>query len=215
MNSFLRLMGYTTINPRNMVKSETVFRLYLAVKVHFSCEKYDVVKQNARVNNSTWEDLEKRNDAKIISSFAKHFNTTQECASFMVANLAHGNVYPFGDEEKSFDILKNWQRKRQSLTKIFKDDIATLDDLNLTYQELIDSAYDVPKLFVLLKNRKISLESICVFEQLNPFVDKWRKDQPLWKNDFLRIKKLSSFVKPNDKMVALFANQFNVKETNV
>ena len=130
----------------------------------------------------------------MFNRIGKMFDTSQEVASFFVANMSHGNLYPMDNFDKSEMIYKNWQRNRQSLTKIFRDDIHYLQELNVLYNQLVDGK-DVPQLFLLYKNGKITLETLSIMNQFDGFVDTWKKKYPLFKDEFLRIKKLGSFIK--------------------
>jgi hypothetical protein len=192
-----------------MVAPEKCFQLYLAVKTHFTVASYDAVKHNARVKNASLSQLLERRDHHLISKFARKFNSVPETASFFVANMAYGNEYPFEDEEKAFGLYTRWQKNRQSLTKMFKDDCSTIADSGLPWTELV-SGKDVPALFLMMGNRKINIETLAILNVLNPFVDSWVKTHPLWKADFLKIKKLSPFIKfDKDKFKALYLEQMH------
>ncbi|MHB8123670.1 MAG: hypothetical protein ACYDG4_16145 [Desulfuromonadaceae bacterium] len=192
-----------------MVAPEKCFQLYLAVKNHFTVSRYDAVKYNARVKGATLETLLSRNDSGLICRLSKKFKTVPETASFFVANMAYGNEYPFDDEERSFKLYNRWQKNRQSLTKMFKDDCSVVTDSGISWQDLISTS-DIPPLFMMMKNGKVNIETLAILNILNPFVDSWMKNHPLWKSDFLRIKKLSSFIKfDKDKFKALYLEQMH------
>ena len=190
-----------------MIAPEKCLQLYLSLKTHFTSEKYDAVKYNGRINNADKIHLAKRRDASLINSFARKFENVQQAASFFVANMAYGNEYPFDDEIKSFALYTKWQRNRQSLTKIIKDDIDNIVNSNLQYEELFGKDGGIPALFVLLKNGKVNVETMVVLDHYEKFLDEWIAAKPFWKQDFLRIKKLSSFIKFDEaKFKPLYLN---------
>lgn len=179
-----------------MIPAETVFQLYLAVKAHFFTERYDVLEYAGRIKNSGVEYMEERNDAGLFRELAKRFNSKQEAATFMVANMAYGNSYPMTDLEKAFEQVKQWQKRKQSLTKTFKDDLATMVNSGYTFKELFHGDdKNMPRAFAALQNRKVSIESLAIIDKIENFTGRWSKQYPFWKAEVLRIRKLGSFVK--------------------
>jgi hypothetical protein len=177
-----------------MIAPERCFQLYLSIKTHFSNEKYDAIKYNGRIKNATIDDFNKRNDKALFTVASRKFDDTKHAASFFVANFAYGNTYPLDDEEKAFKFYTQWQRNRQSLTKMFRDDLDYLASKKISYEELI-STDKIPPLFVAYKSGKINIETLTIMNALENFSDRWKSIFHLWKDDLLRIRKLESFIK--------------------
>lgn len=196
----------------NMITPERCFQLYLSLKTHFTTEKYDAIKYNGRIKNSTLADLQSRNDRGLFVGAAKKFDNVQHAASFFVANFAYGNLYPVEDHDKAETLYITWQRKRQSLHKTFSDDLDTLSNMGLSYEELVTTE-KIPPLFVALKTGKVNIETLTIMNKLENFSDSWKGIFHLWKDDLLRIRKLESFIKFDE---AKFTHTYNTfKETLV
>lgn len=201
-----------------MISPEKCLELYLSLRSHFQTEKYDAIKNNGRAKGATRSILEARNDCRLIEHFARKFGDVREAASFFVANMAYGNQYPFSNEEKSFKNYTKWQRNRQSLSKMFSDDIYTIEKTKLSISELVSTQSGMPPLFLLMKNGKINIETVAIINQYQPFIETWKKELPLWKSDFLRIGKLGSFIKTDETRfkklyLTIEGNQGNNHET--
>jgi hypothetical protein len=194
-----------------MITPERCFQLYLSLKTHFTTEKYDAIKYNGRIKNSTLSDLQARNDRGLFIHTAKMFDNVQHAASFFVANFAYGNFYPVDDHDKAESMYITWQRKRQSLHKTFSDDLDALSSMGLSYQELITTE-KFPPLFVALKNGKVNIETLTIMNKLENFSDSWKSTFHLWKDDLLRIRKLESFIKFDE---AKFTTTYNTFKENL
>lgn len=187
-----------------MIAPEKCFQLYLACKTHFTTVAYDAVKHNARIKGADREHLEQRNDRGLFFGLAKKFDTARDCASFFVANFAYGNDYPIEDYDRALVLSKRWEKNRQSITKMFRDDVATIIEYNSSrsFDEVIGKDKPYPEVFLLYKNGKINVETLSILNDFENFVDSWMKANPLWKPDYLRIKKMPSFIKYNQEKIA-------------
>lgn len=175
---------------------EKCYTLYMSIRAHFFSKNYDAIKENGRIKTRGNNSLEKRNDRVLFSMLSKKFESPQQVAAYFVANFAYSNPYCLDDQERGLVNYKTWQRKRQSITKTFYDDLSYIESLGLSFESLVDaSSTKVPKLLVLEKNNKVNIESLCIMNMFDSFVDNWEKVQPLWKDDYLRIRKLASFIK--------------------
>ena len=177
-----------------MIAPERCFQLYLSIKTHFTSEKYDAIKYNGRIKNATIDDFNKRNDRALFTMAARKFDDTKHAASFFVANFAYGNFYPLDDEDRALNLYTQWQRNRQSLTKMFTDDLGYLSHLGLSHKEII-STDKIPPLFIAYKSGKVNIETLTIMNALDNFSDSWKSIFHLWKSDLLRIRKLESFIK--------------------
>jgi hypothetical protein len=193
-----------------MIEPLKCFSLYIGIKTHFTNEKYDAIKHHGRTSAGTAKTFEARHDKGLFVMLAKQFKSPQQAASYFVANIAYGNLYPVTDVDVGMENYTNWQKKRQSLTKMFTDDLSFLVNTGMTYKELMSFEDGIPPLFVLMKNGKINIETLAIMNTIENFVDTWKSVNPIWKDDFLRVAKLGSFVRFD---TAKFTNLFiNFKE---
>jgi len=190
------------------------YRYYLALKLHFTSEKFNVFENRGNVKGSR-EAFEARNDRYIFEKLARKFNNDRDIIQFFVANFAYGNESAIYAGQEADDNLAEWNRRKQSITKIFIDDLASL----LTYVEInklpTSSIFDFnfneyPAALKLFLGGKISIETLVIVNELDHIVEHWLDNstvQYIWSNELLRIKKLIGFVKyDKDKLRKIFTH---------
>jgi len=180
------------------------YRYYLAIKLHFTTEKFNVFENRGNVKG-TREAFNARNDRYIFEKLATKFDNDRDIIQFFVANFAYGNGNAIYEGKTAEDNLTEWNRRKQSISQIFIDDLAKL----LTYIEVnrlpaeavlnfVDDEYPVAlKLFI---GGQISIETLNILQEYYPVVEEWSKNsavQHIWSDELLRIKKLTGFVKYN------------------
>jgi hypothetical protein len=67
----------------------SVYKMYIALKLHFTTDKYDVVKQRGKVKASR-QAFAKRTDLFSIRKISKTYSD-EEVANFLVANFVSGD----------------------------------------------------------------------------------------------------------------------------
>jgi hypothetical protein len=180
------------------------YRYYLAIKLHFTTEKFNVFENRGNVKG-TREAFNARNDRYIFEKLAAKFTTDKDIIQFFVANFAYGNGNAIYEGKEAEDNLVEWNRRKQSVSQIFIDDLAKL----LTYIEVnrlptssvlnfVNDEYPVAlKLFI---GGQISIETLNILEDYHPIVEHWSQNSSvkhIWSDELLRIKKLTGFVKYN------------------
>lgn len=178
------------------------YRYYLAIKLHFTTDKFDVFQNRGSVRG-TREAFYARNDRYIFEKLATKCSEDKELIQFFVSNFAYGSDTAIYAGQEAEDLFTEWKRRKQSLTKIFVDDLATL----LTYTEVnklkntalfnfTDNEYPIAlKLFI---GGKICIETLRIIDDMQPFLDDWAQNSSvkyIWDNEIRRIKKLTGFVK--------------------
>jgi hypothetical protein len=178
------------------------YRYYLAIKLHFTSEKFNVFENRGNVKG-TREAFTARNDRYIFEKLANKYNDDREIIQFFVANFAYGNESAIYEGQQAEENLVEWIKRKQSITQRFIDDLATI----LTHTEVnrlpqtsifnfIDSAYPVTlELFV---GGKVSIETLRIIDDFYPIIAKWQDNTSIkyiWNQELLRIKKLTGFVK--------------------
>jgi hypothetical protein len=151
----------------------------------------------------TREAFNARNDRYIFEKLARKHDDDKDIIQFFVANFAYGNDNAIYAGAEADEVYTEWLRRKQSISKIFVDDLATL----LTYIEInklthtalfnfTDSEYPVAlKLFV---GGKIKIETLRIIDDLYPIIEKWKLNTSvryIWDDDLRRIIKLTGFVK--------------------
>jgi hypothetical protein len=190
------------------------YRYYLALKLHFTSEKFNVFENRGNVKGSR-EAFEARNDRYIFEKMARKIGNDRDIIQFFVANFAYGNESAIYAGQEADDNLAEWNRRKQSITKIFIDDLASL----LTYVEInklpTSSIFDFnfneyPAALRLFLGGKISIETLVIVNELDHIVEHWLDNptvQHIWSNELLRIKKLIGFVKyDKEKLRKIFTH---------
>jgi hypothetical protein len=142
------------------------YRYYLALKLHFTSAKFNVFENRGNVKGSR-EAFEARNDRYIFEKLARKIGNDRDIIQFFVANFAYGNESAIYAGQEADDNLAEWNKRKQSITKIFIDDLASL----LTYVEInklpTSSIFDFnfneyPAALKLFLGNKISIETLVI-----------------------------------------------------
>ena len=178
------------------------YRYYLAIKLHFTTDKFDVFQNRGNVKG-TREAFNARNDRYIFEKLAQKRSDDKEIIQFFVSNFAYGNSQAIYAGQEAEDNYLQWQKRKQSMTKIFVDDLATL----ITHIELnklkptaifqfTENEYPVAlKLFV---GGKIAIETLNIIDDMTGLLDDWvvhPSVRYIWEAEMRKIKKLTGFVK--------------------
>jgi len=191
------------------------YRYYLAIKLHFTTDKFNVFENRGNVKG-TREAFNARNDRYIFEKLARKHEDDKEIIQFFVSNFAYGNDTAIYAGSEADDNFIQWNKRKQSITKVFVDDLATL----LTHLEVnklkhsalfnfTDSEYPVTlSLFV---GGKISIETLRIIDDMHPIVEKWNQNlsvKYIWDNELRRITKLTGFVKYDKIKIQKVFNHF-------
>lgn len=168
------------------------FKLYTAIKNHFSTESYDFFKYNGKVRASE-NSFETRKDKYMFYKLSKRDNALE----YLVANLSEDPKLWVGElfDPKHEQVYASYMKRKESLTYIFKNDIDKLLE-NFDENFKVDDG-DYPYLLKLLVQGKISKETFIIINDCVRFYSKWNKqitDPVLWPKIALNCKKLYPFL---------------------
>jgi len=173
------------------------YREYLALKNHFTKDSYDYFKYNKKVR-ATIQSFYKRKDRMWFEKVSRQ-KSDQEVTDFFVANFVScpdpetlwiGEMIKEGEER-----YKNWQKKVQSLSYLFKEESESLFDEN-KFRDVFKCSKGHPVLLKKFLSGKISLETMVIYDKIFLFgnnFDKKLKD-PVWETVSRRIKKYNPFL---------------------
>lgn len=147
-----------------------VYRLYMALKLHFTTESYDITKTKGAVKSSESAFL-KRRDVFLFRKLAKKFVTRQEIINYFVANFAEGDKNGGIFNAESDDIYEKWKGRQDRLSYMFADDISRLllEAEKLEQDPLVSYNNQHPILIKMLLGKKISLETVIILDKLLDF----------------------------------------------
>ena len=178
----------------------SVYKMYLALKLHFTTDAYDVIKQRGKVRASR-QAFAKRTDLFSIKKISKNY-TDEEVANFLVANFVSGDRWGGMFDTEAGQRYTLWKKKIESLSYNFTQD---LDNL---IQECEDSGIDTKSIFVVSKGqhpyiikaylrKTIGIETLVILEKLTGFINTFDNeiaDTIVWPDISRLIKKYKPFL---------------------
>ena len=176
------------------------YKTYLAMKQHFTRDKYDYHKYCGR-SRASLNAFHKRKDRYFFEKMSRA-HPDKEIEDFFVANFVSckdpetlwiGEIIREGDNN-----FRQWQKKVQSLSYVFKEDATSLFD-----EQRVDDVFDCssghPPILKSYLGGFTSLETLVICDRILGYVknfDKKLKD-PVWETVSRRIKKYTPFLNIN------------------
>ena len=191
------------------------FRYYLALKLHFNNDKFNVFQNKGNIKYS-YETFNLRNDRYIFDKLARKFDTDQELIQFLVANFAYGHDNMIFAIEEANEYYLEWQKRKQSITRIFKDDLNTIELESqknaLSLDQIINfTLNEYPCIIRLYLGKKISIESVSILNDMLAFMPKWKQNKSamlILESDIRKIEKVKGFVKYDAEKIKPIFNEF-------
>lgn len=173
------------------------YKYFMAIRLHFTTEKYDVFEMNGRVSGSRVA-FDRRNDRGLFEKLARKFDKDQELIQFLVANFAYGhkNVVYSNDSD---DYYATWMKRKESRSREFQNDLNKIIN-HLEFEKMpTDCLYSVengmPELLNMYIGGHITIETMVIIQGFDDYLSKWEPLIMLWHDYFLTIKKCTAFVK--------------------
>lgn len=182
------------------------YKYFIALKLHFTTERYDVFTNNGRISASR-EAYERRNDKALFERLARKYPTDRELIQYIAANFAYGNKHVVYSSE-SDDYYDRWTRRKESISQVFRNDLNTIQAEGTISKESLFSIDDGnPLLLNLYVGNYITLETMVILEELEGYLSKWEPLIMLWHDHFLTIRKSKRFVKfDRNKVQSIYDN---------
>lgn len=144
---------------------------YLAMKKHFTSDGYDYHKYNGKIRAS-YDKFRTRNDAYFFEKLSRKENPEK----LMLANMLVKPTVWIREivEDEGEERYVDWQRKIQSLGRIFTID---LDQLDHNYQANFTSVNGQhPLIMTQYVQKKISLETLTILATMSNIFPYWEKE---------------------------------------
>ena len=177
-----------------------VYKLYLALKLHFTTEKYDITKTRGAVKASEKAFL-RRKDIIAMRKLARDYSK-REIIDLLVANFVSGDKWGGMFDSQSAEVYKEWKARKARRDYQFEQDVELIK-LEMEKQS-ISNPFIADKgqhalVYRLYLGKKITIESIISLDKLFEF--SYSKNDDIFLQDInLLIKKYRPFVKLTDKM---------------
>ena len=184
-----------------------VYRLYLAVKFHFTSEKYDIFETRGAVK-CTEEGFRKVRGKGRFDVLAKYvLKEPKDAVQFFVANAVYDtNIY---DQEESVAAWTQWNKNKQMMTQLVLDDIHALRSLTPNLRDAFSGEF--PMAIKMMNRKELNIESIAVLDRFLHFTsqDSWTKNL-IHPKLHVKIKKLQRFIKVNEQLIMEELNEHSV-----
>ena len=170
---------------------------YLAMKKHFTTDGYDYHKYNGKIRAS-FDTFRTRNDAYFFEKLSNKENPEK----LMVANMViKPNVWIREIvEQEGEDRYIDWQRKIDSLSRVFKTELNLLDDNFQANFTSVNGQH--PLIMTMYLQKKISLETFSIIAKISNIFPYWEKEivDKIVARDIIRlIKKYKPFLEIDEK----------------
>lgn len=169
------------------------FQQYNALKLHFTKQEYDYFKYNGKSRANALS-FETRKDKLFFMKLAKH----EDPVNYILSNLIENNkvwVRDLAYNKEAEECYKHWQKRTQSLTYLFKEELSKLhEDFDSNFRSEDHTHPYVIKLFL---QKEISLETLVMLVDLVRCIKYWSKKHeydPVVEDLLMKIQKYRPFL---------------------
>jgi hypothetical protein len=179
-----------------------VYKMYLALKLHFTKDDYDYFKFNGKTRASEGS-FDKRNDSYFFKKLASKYDK-EMIQDYFVANFVEGSkgyikdiIRPSGETA-----YQNWKRKQESFLYTFREEIGILlDNIESPYEENFEQLFACSKgrhpiILTSYLRKEISVETLIIIEKCLGYVNRLDKilTDPVWKETKTQVIKYAPFL---------------------
>ena len=161
--------------------SYDAYRLYLAVKLHFTTPNYDFFRHNAKVNSSLNSFL-KRNDRFFFHKLTTKYKQ-EELLDYFDCNFFHNSKAWVGTLVRADGdtVYNKFKKYKESFSYNFRNDCVLIRNIIDGDNIRFDDVFSVvsgqhPRMLRLLLSGKISVQSFIIFDKILSFVNRWDKE---------------------------------------
>jgi len=173
------------------------YALWNALKLHFTSDSYDYFKYHGKTNVSKQTFTTNKSKYQFYK-LARKYNL-EDLKNFYIANFIEGKGDWVGDllQDGESNYTK-WQKRQQSLTYTFENDIMYLfDKVDKPDDLLLVKSNEFPKLLQYLMSGSISIEAVIILNGIMKFIPMWNKqiyDDIVWPSWHRKIEKYTPFI---------------------
>lgn len=178
-----------------------VYKYYMALKLHFTTDKYDIIEQKGKVRVSR-QAFAKRKDLFAINKVAKTY-TDEEIANFLIANFVSGDRWGGIFDTNARETYLQWKKRIEGLSYIFINDIdcilLELEKNNLNFDSIFKcQKNEHPYILKAYLRKDICIETLVILDKLFSIVklfDSTIDDTLVWPDISRLMKKYRPFLK--------------------
>ena len=195
-----------------------VYKIYLAIKLHFTSESYDYFKHNgkttARLNTFT-----KRRDRYFFHKLSRSYSNN-DCVNYFVAGFINNDSVWIGDVvgKSGGENYTKWQKRIESLSYVFESDVDTLFEFIEEKEIKFDDLFKVkngqhPPLVKLFLANKITIETMVILNDILDYARQFNKqisETVIWPKKYKLLMNYKPFLKYNiTKMKMIIKKKIN------
>ena len=172
-----------------------VYKYYMAMKLHFESDSYEAPKYNFKTSAKP-QSFFKRRDKYHFAKLGRKFDEPRELIDFFTAQFTAADKTWVGDMLQDEDKYTEWQRRQQSLSYNFEQDINTLAEEADTFDEMLkargEGNNNYPLVIEKFLQDEISLETVVILDRLTGFMrraDRTISETIVWPDLSKRIRK--------------------------
>jgi len=171
-----------------------VYSVYLAVKSHFTTDKYDFFRYGGKTRTSE-EKFNQRNDRYFFEKLGSKYNQNEVLEYFVSNFLVNSNFYIKEMKEENWI---EWNRKKQSMTYLFGQDIESIlaryETLNRALQCTNMQHSGIIKMYL---GGHIMIETLVILDRMTKYSTRYDSilaNDVVWKSLSKTVKKYAAFV---------------------
>lgn len=173
------------------------YKTYLALKLHFTTDGYDIRKTKGHVKAST-ATLDKNMKLQYELQRLKRKYSQRDFVNYLVANFISGDKYGGIYNTSAESVFLDWQARQDALTYKYKQDLERLSTLSETFEGLLPCKHSHPTLLKQYLGGHIMLETMVILDRLYSFSEHLDDDlfgDPIWGSVSKLMHKYSLFIK--------------------
>ena len=173
------------------------YKTYVAMKQHFTKDKYDYFKYGgkSRASATSFKNRKdryffermsrKKSDEQIVQYFISNFISTEDPSKVWIGEIIQNGETNFQD----------WQKRNQSLAYVFGDEIERVFK-GSSFDSYFDGNGQHPKILKEYLKGEISIETLVILDKILGYVERFDKKilDPIWDAVSLKIKKYKPFL---------------------
>ncbi len=173
-----------------------VYKMYLALKLHFTSKSYDYFQYRGAVKASQTS-FDNRKDKYFFVKLSRKFKE-HELRDFFVSNLiVDGGQWVGQITREGGQHYAAYVKRTESLSYMFREDVATLHEMEEDFDDLFRIKSVHPPLLKAYLGGRITLETLTIFHKLLGFAghfDKIIKEEVVWKPLQNKVVKYAPFI---------------------
>ena len=204
-----------------MIHGFDVYRMYLAMKLHFTNPHFDFFASNGRTNAKE-KTYQQRNDFFFFETVARRY-TKDEIQDLLLASFIlsedTSKVWIGDIKVSGKDRYLVWKKSQQNLAYTFEQDlesmVSDMGSKRYSFNNLFETMGGHPPLLKLFLKRQLNLDTLVVMDICLGFTKMWDKklQDPLWQQLSLKIRKYKPFLSvPKDKYLKIMKDVFSDRE---